>query len=127
MRPYTLRGLVGLLAVALGALGVVALLVPDIAAAFYGVETTTPSANVFVRAAGARDIAIAGMLIGLLARRIETATVGIAVLATTFVPIADSLIVLHASGVRPAVILHAGSILPMTILAIALIATRESS
>ncbi len=124
MRPNILRTAVALLGVGLVAIGVAALLAPAFAAGFYGVDATTLSAHVFVRAAGVRDIVIGGILLGLLARRIETRTVGIAVLIATLVPIVDTVSVLQASGAQPALILHAGSILPMMILAIALIGVR---
>ena len=39
------------------------------AAALCGVDATTPTARVFVRAAGARDVAIGAILLGLLTRR----------------------------------------------------------
>lgn len=125
MRPQLLRLPVVLMSVTFVALGTAALLVPDIASALYGVDATTHSARAFVRAAGARDIAIGGILLGLLARHVESRTVGITVLATTLVPIVDAVIVFQASGVRPATVLHAGSILPMLILAIALIGARD--
>lgn len=121
MRPHLLRRLVALLGLGLVAVGIAALLVPGLAAAVYGVDATTLSARIFVRAAGVRDLAIGGILLGLLARRIESRALGIAVLGTTLVPIVDSLNVLQGSGLRLAVILHAGSILPIVFLAIALI------
>lgn len=121
-----LRRLVALLSVGLIAIGVAALLVPDFAATLYGVDATTLSARVFVRAAGARDIAIGMILIGLLVRRSDSGTVGIAVLGATLVPIFDTVSVLQASGMQTALILHAGSILPMTVLAIALFRVRDN-
>ena len=127
MRPLILRPLVALLGVGLVAIGVAALIGPGFAATLYGVDATTVSAQVFVRAAGARDIAIGAILLGLLARRSDTGAVGIAVLGATLVPIFDTASVLHASGVQLAVILHAGSILPMMFLAIALIAVRNNN
>lgn len=121
-----LRRLVALLSVGLIAIGVAALLVPGFAATLYGVDATTLSARVFVSAAGARDIAIGMILIGLLVRRSDTGTIGIAVFAATLVPIFDTVSVLQASGMQPALILHAGSILPMMVLAIALIRIRDN-
>ena len=122
-----LRYLVVLVSVGFIAVGVAALVAPGLAATLYGVEAITPSARVFVRAAGARDVAIGAILIGLLARRSDTGSVGIAVLGATLVPIFDSVSVLQASGVQLALILHAGSILPMMILAIALLRLRDNN
>ncbi|HEU4934666.1 MAG TPA: DUF4267 domain-containing protein [Pyrinomonadaceae bacterium] len=127
MRPYILRGLVALLGVGFVAIGVAALLVPGFAAALYGVDATTSSARVFVRAAGARDVAIAAILFGLLTRRSDPRSLSIAVFGATLVPIFDSVSVLQASGVQLALILHAGSILPMMVLAIALVGVRDNN
>lgn len=127
MRVHILRGLVALLGVGFVAIGVAALLGPGFAAALYGVDATTPSAHVFVRAAGARDVAIGAIILGLLTRRSETRSLSIAVFGATLVPIFDSLSVLQASGVQLAFILHAGSILPMMVLAIALIWVRDNN
>ena len=127
MRPHILRSLVALLGVGFVAIGVAALLVPGFAAALYGVDATTLSTRVFVRAAGARDVALGAILLGLLIRRSETRTVSIVVLGATLVPIFDAVSVLQASGVQLALILHAGSILPMIVLAIALIGVRDSN
>jgi hypothetical protein len=121
-----LRFLVALLSVGLVAVGVSAVLAPGFAATLYGVDATTFAARVFVRAAGARDVTIGAILIGLLARRSDTRTMGIAVLAATLVPVFDTVSVLQASGLRLALILHAGSILPMIVLAIALIGVRDN-
>ena len=126
MRPYMLRFLVALLGLGLVAVGVAAVLAPGFAATLYGVDATTFAARVFVRAAGARDVAIGAILIGLWARRCDTRTMGIAVLGATLVPVFDTVSVLQASGVRLALILHAGSILPMIVLVIALIAVRDN-
>lgn len=122
-----LRYLVVLLSVGFFAVGVTALLAPGFAATLYGVDATTLSARVFVRAAGARDVAIAAILIGLLARRSDTGSVAIAVLGATLVPIFDTVSVLQASGVQLALILHAGSILPMIVIAIALLGLRDNN
>jgi len=127
MWVFVLRCSVALLGVALIAIGVTAVLAPDFAAKSYGVEVTTLPARVWVRAAGVRDIAIGGILLGLLARRVEATSLGITVLLATLVPIVDSVIVLQTSGVRPAVILHAGTILPLMALGIALILSSRSS
>lgn len=126
MRPYILRFLVALLGVGLVAVGVSAVLAPGFAATLYGVDATTLSARVFVRSAGARDVAIGAILIGLLARRCDTRTMGIAVLGATLVPVFDTVSVLQASGLRLPLILHAGSILPLIVLAIALIRVRDN-
>lgn len=122
-----LRYLVVLLSVGFFAVGITALLAPGFAATLYGVDATTLSARVFVRAAGARDVAIAAILIGLLARRSDTGSVAIAVLGATLVPIFDTVSVLQASGVQLALILHAGSILPMIVIAIALLGLRDNN
>ena len=127
MRRYMLRYLVVLVSVGLIAVGVAALLAPGFAATLYGVDAITLSARVFVRAAGARDVAIGAILIGLLARRSDTGSLGIAVLGATLVPIFDAVSVLQASGVQLALILHAGSILPMMVLAIALLGVRDNN
>ncbi|HET6977257.1 MAG TPA: DUF4267 domain-containing protein [Pyrinomonadaceae bacterium] len=127
MRPQILRRLVVVLGVGLVAIGVIALLAPDFAATLYGVDATTLSARVFVRAAGARDVAIGAILIGLLFHRSDNGTVGIAVLVATLVPIIDTVSVLQAAGVQTALILHAGSILPMMAIGIALIAVRDNN
>jgi hypothetical protein len=120
-----LRFLVALLGVGLVAVGVAAVLAPGFAATLYGVEATTLSASVFVRAAGARDVVIGAILIALLVRRCDTRTMGIAVLGATLVPVFDTVSVLQASGMRLALILHAGSILPMIVIAIALMGVRD--
>ena len=120
-----LRFLVALLGVGLVAVGVAAVLAPGFAATLYGVDATTLSATVFVRAAGARDVAIGAILIALLARRCDARTMGIAVLGATLVPVFDTVSVLQASGMRLALILHAGSILPMIVIAIALMGVRD--
>jgi len=125
MRQYMLRFLVALLGVGLVAVGVAAVLAPGFAATLYGVDATTLSATVFVRAAGARDVAIGAILIALLARRCDARTMGIAVLGATLVPVFDTVSVLQASGMRLALILHAGSILPMIVIAIALMGVRD--
>jgi hypothetical protein len=125
MRQYLLRFLVALLGVGLVAVGIAAVLAPGFAATLYGVEATTLSASVFVRAAGARDVAIGAILIALLARRCDARTMGIAVLGATLVPVFDTVSVLQASGMRLALILHAGSILPMIVIAIALMGVRD--
>jgi hypothetical protein len=122
-----LRYLVVLLSVGLIAVGVAALLAPGFAATLYGVDAITLSARVFVRAAGARDVIIGAILIGLLARRSDAGSVGIAVLGATLVPIFDTVNVLQTSGVQLALILHAGSILPMMVLAIALLRLRDNT
>ena len=122
-----LRYLVVLVSVGLIVVGVTALLAPGFAATLYGVDAITLSARVFVRAAGARDVAIGAILIGLLVRRSDPGSVGIAVLGATLVPIFDTLSVLQASGVQLALILHAGSILPMMVLAIALLGRRDNN
>jgi hypothetical protein len=122
-----LRYLVVLVSVGFIAVGVAALLAPGFAATLYGVDATTLPARVFVRAAGARDVAIAAILIGLLVRRSDTRSVGIVVLGATLVPIFDALSVLQASGAQLALILHAGSILPMMVLAIALLRLRDNN
>jgi len=122
-----LRASVAILSVALVGIGLAALLAPGFAAAGYGVDVSTLSDHAYVRAAGVRDIAIGGILLVLLARLSETRTVGIAVLVATLVPIVDTINVLQASGVRPALILHVGSILPMMILAIALLGARANN
>lgn len=127
MRRYMLRYLVVLLSVGFFAVGVTALLAPGFASTLYGVDATTLSARVFVRAAGARDVAIAAILIGLLARRSDTGSVAIAVLGATLIPIFDTVSVLQASGVQLALILHAGSILPMIVIAIALLGLRDNN
>ena len=127
MRRYMLRYLVVLVSVSFIAVGVAALLAPGFAATLYGVDAITLSARVFVRAAGARDVAIGAILIGLLARRSDTGSVGIAVLGATLVPIFDAVSVLQTSGVQLALILHAGSILPMMVLAIALLGLRDNN
>ena len=116
-----LRYLVVLLSVGFIAVGVAALLAPGLAATMYGVDAITLSARVFVRAAGARDVAIGAILIGLLARRSDNRSVGIAVLGAMLIPIFDTVSVLQASGVQLALILHAGAILPIMVLAIALL------
>jgi hypothetical protein len=125
MRQYMLRFLVALLGVGLVAVGIAAVLAPGFAATLYGVDAPTLSASVFVRAAGARDVAIGAILIALLARRCDTRTLGIAVLGATLVPVFDTVSVLQASGMRLALILHAGSILPMIVIAIALMGVRD--
>jgi len=122
-----LRASVAILSVALVGIGLAALLAPGFAAAGYGVDVSTLSDHAYVRGAGVRDIAIGGILLVLLARLSETRTVGIAVLVATLVPIVDTINVLQASGVRPALILHVGSILPMMILAIALLGARANN
>lgn len=122
-----LRYLVVLVGFGFIAVGVAALLAPGFAATLYGVDATTLSARVFVRAAGARDVAIGAILIGLLARRSDTRSLGIAVLGATLVPVFDTVSVLQASGVQLALILHAGSILPMMVLAIALLGLRDNN
>lgn len=122
-----LRYLVVLVGFGFIAVGVAALLAPGFAATLYGVDATTLSARVFVRAAGARDVAIGAILIGLLARRSDTRSLGIAILGATLVPIFDTVSVLQASGVQLALILHAGSILPMMVLAIALLGLRDNN
>ena len=114
-----------LLGLLLVAIGVAAMVAPGFAAASYGVDATF-SAHAFVRAAGARDVAIGALLLVLLARRVDTTTLGIVVLVTTLVPIVDSVIVLQASGLRLAVVIHAGSILPILILAMTLIGVRDA-
>ena len=120
-----LRRLVAILGVALIVIGIAALVAPGFAAAHYGIDATTSSGLVFVRAAGARDIAIGGILLGLFAFQSETRMLGIAVLIATLVPILDTLSVLQASGLHsPALVLHAGSILPLLILGVALIWAR---
>lgn len=120
-----LRCLAAILGVALIVIGITALVAPGFAAAQYGIDATTSSALVFVRAAGARDIAIGGILLGLFAFQSETRILGIAVLFATLVPIVDTLSVLQVSGLHsPALVLHAGSILPMLILGVALIWAR---
>ena len=125
--PRMLRALVAIFSVALICIGVAALLAPGFAAAGYGVDVSTVSDHAYVRGAGVRDIVIGGILLVLLARLNETRTVGIAVLIATLVPIVDTINVLQASGVRPALILHVGAILPMMILAIALIGARANN
>jgi hypothetical protein len=120
-----LRFLVALLGTGLVAVGIAAVLAPGFAATLYGVEAATLSASVFVRAAGARDVAIGAILIALLARRCDARTMGIAVLGATLVPVFDTVTVLQASGMRLALILHAGSILPMIVIAIALMGVRD--
>ena len=122
-----LRFLVALLGVGLVAIGIAAVFAPGFAATLYGVDATTFAARVFARAAGARDVAIGAILIGLLARRCDNRTVGIAVLGATLVPVFDTVSVLQASGLRLQLILHAGSILPMIVLAIVLIGVRDNS
>lgn len=122
-----LRYLVVLVSVGFIAVGVTALLAPGFAATLYGVDAITLSARVFVRAAGARDVVIGAILIGLLVRRSDPGSLGIGVLGATLVPIFDTLSVLQAAGVQLALILHAGSILPMTVLAIALLKLRDNN
>ena len=122
-----LRYLVVLVSVGFIAVGVAALLAPGFAATLYGVDAITLSARVFVRAAGARDVAIGAILIGLLVRRSDPGSVGIAVLGATLVPIFDTVSVLQASGMQLALILHAGSIFPMMVLAIALLGLRDNN
>jgi hypothetical protein len=125
--PQILCGWVAILSVVLVGIGLAALLAPGFAAAGYGVDVFTLSDHAYVRGAGVRDIAIGGILLVLLARRSEIRTVGIAVLVATLVPIVDTMNVLQASGVRPALILHVGSILPMMILAFALLGVRANN
>ena len=126
MWPSVTHPLVVLLGLSLVAIGLIAQLAPGLAATFYGVEARTLPALVFVRAAGARDMVVGGILIYLLVRRVENRTLGIVLLIATLIPIVDALGVLQASGMSPAFILHAGSILPILILAIALIAGRDA-
>ena len=122
-----LRYLVVMVSIGFIGVGVAALLAPGFAATLYGVDAITLPARVFVRAAGARDVAIGAILIGLFARRSDTRSLGIAILGATLVPVFDALSVLQASGVQLALILHAGSILPMMVLAIALLGLRDNN
>jgi len=102
------KTLAALGAVAVGALGTVAILAPAATSRGYGFVAEDPAGLAFVRATGARDLVL-GAILASGALREDAASLGATLLCCSLVGLADFLIVLsnEASDVRPYLALHA--------------------
>jgi len=85
--------------------GVIAIAAPQFASEMYGVTIATNDVRAFAWAAGARDIAVGGLLllIGWLAR--NSRAIGTTLLIAAIIPTSDAAIVWMVSQPRPALAL----------------------
>lgn len=121
--PWTsLPGLLSVLtALAIIFIGARFLIAPLVGAEGYGIPVQPSEADAFLRAKGARDIA-SGLFILCLLAFAPPRVVGLFLLAATFIPLADALIVANGVGPQPVpLMIHGGTALFMLILSLVIL------
>lgn len=119
--------LIGICLIAVGTLAVVA---PETAAAMFGVPASaTTQTRAYVWSTGTRDIVIGIWFVALVVLRVGRRLLGASLLVTALIPVGDVIIVYFNSGTRSALplILHSTSIVLFTVFGIWLWRGRERS
>jgi hypothetical protein len=103
-----MKTIVGLIGLALMALGPTALLVPEVAAGGYGVPADTPEARAYLLATSARDVALGCWLLAMLGLGVSQRALAASVLAIALVALSDAMILVMYSGslATPALAVH---------------------
>lgn len=109
------RWLVRALGSALGALGLLILAHPGVAALLFAEPALGNSDNIFLRAIAARDLAIGIWLVA--APTISLPATSLFLFAIAIIPAADLLLVFSNHGLTPALLPHAASLVVVLMLA----------
>ena len=111
-RANLIDAAVGLIGVSLVAVGGLAVVAPETAAAMFGVPVGAGEPHAYVRAAGVRDVAIGAGLLALLSLRVGRRALGASLLAAAAIPLGDALIVATSGGAgsAPALVLHGAAV-----------------
>ncbi len=99
---------VAFIATSLLAIGATALVAPEKAASMFGVPYASTQTRAYVWAAGTRDIAIGGLLLGLVILRVGRQVLGASLIVAALIPVGDVLIVYINTGTqnKAALVLH---------------------
>lgn len=106
-----------LVALTLLAVGPVALLAPDVAAAAFGIAASTPEARAYLLAAAARDSALGLILLALLGLGAGRRVLAAVVLGTALIGACDALNYVTYMAWRggPALIVHVGGLVVLLV------------
>lgn len=110
------RALAGATALGLAALGAGALVAPRVSASQFGIPTRDPAALAFVRAAGARDLALGGIVLASLRDPVMLRRV---LGWVSLVGLCDAITLAAARGLRPQHAVHLGGFAALALLALA--------
>lgn len=101
-----------LIGISLIAVGTLAMVAPETAAAMFGVPASTNQTLAYVWSTGTRDIVIGIWLIALIVLRVSQRVLGASLLVTGLIPVGDVFIVYINSGTRSALplVVHCAAI-----------------
>lgn len=108
-RTSIINAVMVLIGISLIAVGTLAMVAPETAAAMFGVPASTNQTLAYVWSTGTRDIVIGIWLIALIVLRVSQRVLGASLLVTGLIPVGDVFIVYINSGTRSALPLVAHS------------------